>query len=602
MTKPAKTPTWDLEDEVSKTVLSALVLLVIAFAAARWQGSHDILWVPPNALRGFAWYLSLSLALDMVYNRFHHLARSTWADYVLGAATFVPPYVAAFLASNTTTVAFCFAAFCFNLGDYVLGLLWARRQAGKPAKVSEPFADPENGIVIKQPVAPARKAQSWLSSVFGNPKYIKINPPSLRVVSDVYGLPLVEWWAVESKHLNEDETKKWQGYDWHCVCHRYRAFVDVDNGNFVVTRDVFARYRRNEKALFTSDRLLAVGENCEHTILCDLPADNLKAFMDGLASEHELVTSDLAHFRAGKLWFDDHNLIRVEFIDGQFGTISRDVQERSLRDNIIVQLVREFIVKRPPGGWSSKVAALQEQISEKRSQEQNAAENAARWAKPQPLPVVHAGRKFAAFETQQRQPDQFLKPIEAADVAKQSVMEAVMWRSGSHWSFYDSNALIQTVRSCLSDGVAVDRTSVTLVRFFPPPYTNIEEAFGDMIEVAAETTTAIRIWRKQMSKLTDIKLATANDLVLPPVYFADNEVAQSPDAVIAYLEFADGEIVPLTYTTKMQPEAIASWIPTLQEALRTCALPFEDDTATSAPAAVAAASSGYNSRLDFDPI
>lgn len=218
----------------------------------------------------------------------------------------------------------------------------------------------ENGMVIKPPVAPARKAQSWLSSVFGQKYEISILSP-WGIVSDAHGRPVVQWYALSSIHINEEQAKKFYRLSNYFNCDRYRAFINPRNAHFVVTRDVMGRYQQDDNpkapSLFRSKRFLPVSENYEHTTICNLPADDLKAFMDGLASEYELSSGDLAKFRAGKLKYDDHNLIRVAFVDGTFKTLSRDVQSRDGRDNIIVQLTKAFINNRPVEGWKAPTLA-----------------------------------------------------------------------------------------------------------------------------------------------------------------------------------------------------------------------------------------------------
>lgn len=139
-----------------------------------------------------------------------------------------------------------------------------------------------------------------------------------------------------------------------------RVITEItNNGLFRVTREAAFCYVCGKKpeekgGHLMPDEIVSIRgiDTGVRVVLLECPADDVRRFMVGLASDIELSSTDQAVFRAGKLLFTDHNLIRVELADARVVTIGRDFYHgRNYTENIILQITSRF--KRPPNGWAS---------------------------------------------------------------------------------------------------------------------------------------------------------------------------------------------------------------------------------------------------------
>lgn len=162
------------------------------------------------------------------------------------------------------------------------------------------------------------------------------------------------WWDTREVYYERaDEVPVWRSA---------RVIVTMGVTTAEVLRDGTFRVTRRNQMRFTSDpdklsnilRFLPVSQAKQVVIEC--PIENVRRFLIGAASELELATPDQANFRAGKLRFTEHNLIRVELANSKVTTISRDFWfGKEHAEATLLRLTQEF---KPPGiGWAAALAA-----------------------------------------------------------------------------------------------------------------------------------------------------------------------------------------------------------------------------------------------------
>lgn len=430
------------------------------------------------------------------------------------------------------------------------------------------------------------------------------NSTFLEVTTDANGLPVVTWFAMEHRYERDEEIGWFRSRREIMTCFNYVACIDLE-GNLVVTRSVDTRMvcapgDNGHVHKFVSNHLLKVGPNREKTTICYQPADGLKAISRELASVLELNSADLNLFRQDRLRFDEHQLVRVEFVDGVFGTLSRDCQEMEHTLRVVVALSREFIANRPADGWQSRLKPVQEKAAEASSHQKQVAQAAAHWAKPQAPPLIYEGRKFAAFiEYPWPTPE-----VAAAQSINMPVLEEQrerlrgqkpdLWHRGSSLSYTTGTAYLPYLITCTVAGVETDFNASSLVTFHPPHHAQLGDTFGDTVSVNSNSQDGFRVWQKQMSQLVAVRSDTARNFKLPPHYMARRDAVASDAAVIFYLEFADGEVIPLCYAANMPP-AFEDWEAIIRRAQSVCGtLPHQ--------AAAVALDSGATGTDWHDPI
>lgn len=399
------------------------------------------------------------------------------------------------------------------------------------------------------------------------------NPTHLEVTRDVNGLPVVEWFGMEHRYERDEEVGWFRSRREIMTCIKNVATVNLF-GNFVVTRSVDVRMvcapgENGEALKFVSNHLLKVGPNRESEIICDCPADDLKAFSRELASTLELSSGEMNLFRQNRLRFDEHHLVQVELVNGTFGTVSRDCQQLEYTLRVVGTLSREFIINRPANGWQSKLKPIQEAAASAASRQKYIAQAVAHWATAQAPPLIYEGRKFAAFL---EHPWGAAVNTPIVEAHRQSLLDQKpdLWHRGSSWSYTTGAAYLPYLITCTTAGVETDYNTCSLVTFHPPHHAQIGDTFGDTVKVEANCQDGTRVWQKQMSKLVAIKSDTAKNFKVPPQYMMRNDVMPSDDATIFYLEFADGEVIPLCYSIKMPMTAFENWTATIQQAQSVC--------------------------------
>lgn len=399
------------------------------------------------------------------------------------------------------------------------------------------------------------------------------NPTRLEVTRDANGLPVVEWFGMEHRYERDEEVGWFRSRREIMTCMKHVATVSL-HGNFVVTRSVDVRMvcapgQNGETLKFISNHLLKVGPNREKEIVCDCAADDLKAISRELASTLELSSGDLNLFRQNRLRFDEHHLVQVELVNGTFGTLSRDCQQLEYTLRVVGTLSREFILNRPANGWQFKLKPIQEAAASAGTRQKHVAQAAAHWAKPQAPPVIYEGRKFAAFIDH---PWGVAVNTPIVEAHRQSLLDQKpdLWHRGSSWSYTTGAAYLPYLVTCTAAGVETDYNTNSLVTFHPPQHAQIGDTFGDTVKVEANSQDGARVWQKQMSKLVAIKSDKAKNFKVPPQYMVRGDVMPSDDATIYYLEFADGEVIPLCYAVKMPTTAFENWTATIQQAQAVC--------------------------------
>lgn len=399
------------------------------------------------------------------------------------------------------------------------------------------------------------------------------NSTFLEVTTDENGLRVVTWFSMEHRYERDEEVGWFRDRREIMTCFNNVARIS-QNGNFVVERSVDVRMvcaagENGEAQKFISNHFLKVGPNKEKATICDRPADELKAISREFASTLELSSADLNLFRQNRLRFDEHHLVQVELADGEFGTLSRDCQQMEHTLRVVVALSREFILNRPANGWQSKLKPIQEAAASAASRQKYIAQATVHWAAPQAPPVIYEGRKFAAFI---EHPWGAAVNTPIVEAHRQNLLDQKpdLWHRGSSWSYTTGAAYLPYLVTCTAAGVEADYNTNSLVTFHPPHHAQIGDTFGDTVKVEANGQDGARVWQKQMSKLVAVKSDTAKNFKVPPQYMVRSDVMPSDDATIFYLEFADGEVIPLCYAVKMPSTAFENWAATIQQAQAVC--------------------------------
>ncbi len=183
--------------------------------------------------------------------------------------------------------------------------------------------------------------------------------------------------------------------------------------------------------------------------------------------------------------------------------------------------------------------------------------------------MIYEGRKFAAFI---EHPWGAAVNTPIVEAHRQNLLDQKpdLWHRGSSWSFTTGAAYLPYLITCTTAGVETDYNTCSLVTFHPPHHAQIGDTFGDTVKVEANGQDGTRVWQKQMSKLVAIKSDAAMNFKVPPQYMVRGDVMPSDDATIFYLEFADGEVIPLCYAVKMPTTAFENWTATIQQARAVC--------------------------------
>lgn len=417
--------------------------------------------------------------------------------------------------------------------------------------------------------------EGFFLSLWRGQRRITIND-QFSVTVAASGLPTVKWVTMEGtynffrKDNPEDRT-------WVIEVHENVATIGERSGNLVVTRQLTLRYiSDNEHGdPWLAKRMLFHSANGEKTVLCDVRADDVQAFTLEQASAVELTSIDLTRFRAGKLLFDDHHLVRVELNDHTFGTLSRDLSDMDFSKSVVVALSREFIIKRPAGGWARKIEPLREAAVIASRRQKFIAQGAARWAKPQAPPVIYGGRKFAAY-TQ--------SPLESKDVKGETVYvggltPVTLDEFRAKWLVHPAAGVLHFPRgeelqatahvfafTVCSDGKSYATTA--MVRF----HSIDSSTNADTVHILLHSQHGYRKFEKQMSTIREYHIFTGKDFTIPRSHLPHDDAALSDDALIVAIEFSDGEFIPLTYATDTPFERLNEQRADLMEAQRVCGL------------------------------
>lgn len=440
------------------------------------------------------------------------------------------------------------------------------------------------------------KDEGLLLSWWRGQRRTQIND-QFSVTVSANGLPTVKWTTMEGTYNFFRKTDP-DDRTWVIQVFSNTATINARSGNLVTVSQLILRYiSANENGdPWGVKRLLFDSPNGEKNVLCDAPADDVRAFTLEQASAVELPSIDQARFRAGKLLFDDHHLARVELNDHTFCTLSRDLNDLDFTKTVIAALSREFIVKRPAEGW----AAL---VQRKNTEQHKAAEQAAaaelvranieRYSAMLALPAIaHAGRIFVGYRTDDSPsaavhaslpPGTLAGHIKEIDEAKPRapvVQSPVVSIS------------LSTTLPC----VGPDGSSSRYRLYQGPAFFASWSPLGACVTTRAAVSPVRHEWCKELGLLADVQIFTGREVTLPPGYFGRSDIMVSPDALIVALVFSDGAILPLCYTLDQSMACLERQRDALIEAWR-IALALKQS-----PIAPSHAGQAVTPSADYDPI
>lgn len=129
-------------------------------------------------------------------------------------------------------------------------------------------------------------------------------------------LPMVVWISLDGER-KKDEGVLWNDYYEDVRITENVATVDAGSGNFLVTRKVIGALRiwRHEEPSGEPEPTEAVEFDDACYVKCEVPWDDVLRFGVERSSTIELAADDMTYFRAGRLRYTEHDVIRAEFAD-----------------------------------------------------------------------------------------------------------------------------------------------------------------------------------------------------------------------------------------------------------------------------------------------
>ena len=180
-------------------------------------------------------------------------------------------------------------------------------------------------------------------NAWGEEAEAKPSPFQTGVSGD--GTPFVQWLA----ECGEFEESFWGNPYENVFTHLYIA--SILNGNLLVTRQTVAAeciWRPDQFTGEPPEREDIEFDGEEVTLKIDIPIAEVKRFTRELRSVARLNSTDLATYRAGRLRFTEHHLIRIETTDGRTLLFGDCQMSDDVSKHVVYDLARSFV------GWRGK--------------------------------------------------------------------------------------------------------------------------------------------------------------------------------------------------------------------------------------------------------
>lgn len=174
-------------------------------------------------------------------------------------------------------------------------------------------------------------------------------PPSpLMIYSFITddGMPAVKWVSLDGKHT--------EGGWFGSACEDVFAVLNVatvekTSGEFIVAKRIIAGERvwcKSEDDGDPEEREAITEFDGETKVVWQAPFANLLRFGVEASSTAELHNDELTRFRARKLYYTEHQLIRAEFSTGSTPFISRCQASDGYNRDVAFALTKAFIIGR----------------------------------------------------------------------------------------------------------------------------------------------------------------------------------------------------------------------------------------------------------------